>query len=293
MKYKVVNQSSKMVGGLAVRVTHKRPATNHHLSTGDVDHKTLDTLVPSANISHLISEIREQHKMRVDFHRAEKRLTLQMRSVCRRLVGNFGDDAKGLAEQKKQADKLYDAVHGKGEHEKQEQATGYLMPLMGAREVLKKERKRPENLMQKLAKQLPVWSWVDTVHGFGALGLAQIIGEAGDLNNYANPGKLWKRMGLAVINGGAQRKVTGVDALEHGYNPERRAIMFCIGDSLLKKQNFYRELYLSRKIQEEVKKPADDGGWKMLWHKRAQRYAEKRLLRDLWKVWRNEVITKE
>ena len=71
--------------------------------------------------------------------------------------------------------------------------------------------------MMAFAKALPVASFVEETRGFGYLGLAQIVAEAGDLSNYANPAKLWKRFGLAVIDGRAQRRVADKElAIVHG-----------------------------------------------------------------------------
>jgi hypothetical protein len=159
----------------------------------------------------------------------------------------------------------------------------YVQPLVEVRAALSAQRKEAERKCRKLAKQLPVWPWVGAVYGFGDLGLAQIVGECGDLGNYSNPAKLWKRMGLHVVDGKAARKSKAKGEIM-GYSPARRAIMFCIGESLLKKQNAYRDLYLARKTVEAQKVPE---GSKMLWHRRAQRYVEKRLLRDLWRAWRD------
>lgn len=64
--------------------------------------------------------------------------------------------------------------------------------------------------------------------------------------------------------------------------------MFVIGEALIKKQNRYRALYLERKVIEEQKAPS---GSKLLWHRRAHRYMEKRLLRDLWSAWRCQEAT--
>ena len=146
-----------------------------------------------------------------------------------------------------------------------------------------------EKRMAKLAAELPAVAFVETVRGFGTTGFAQIVGEAGDLAGYANPAKLWKRMGLAVAaDGKCQRKSTDPEtAAAMGYNPRRRSIMWRIGDSLLKgNKDGYREMYLSRKAMELERLPADEKGRKMHAHRRAQRYVEKRLLRDLWRAWR-------
>lgn len=158
------------------------------------------------------------------------------------------------------------------------------LPYQLAEEPLRHNRAMLEKRLEKLAQQLPVYAWVASIRGLGALGLAQIVGETGDLANYANPAKVWKRMGLAVIGGERQRKVIGDAALEHGYNPKRRSVMWVIGDSLLKgnRDGEYRTYYLAEKDrQRELHPELSD----MQTHLRAKRHMEKRLLRDLWVVW--------
>lgn len=238
---------------------------------------------PTSGASHsviafaaVISSLRELHKKRVDFHRAEKALTLRCKSICLRLCGGILENAHALFDQ---------VETGEGDSPHLTAASMYLAPLLQARDMMSRERKIPEKAMGKLAKTLPVWGWVDGIKGFGALGLAQIIGECGALNLYANPAKIWKRMGLAVFDGKAQHRTKDKEkAIVMGYSPARRCIMFCIGDSLIKKKNKYREIYLDRKVIEEQKAPLLT---KMVWHRRAQRYMEKRLLRDLWRAWRD------
>ncbi|RWN33437.1 hypothetical protein [Mesorhizobium sp.] len=160
--------------------------------------------------------------------------------------------------------------------------------------------------MQMLAVQLPVWSeFAEGIRGFGAASLSIIIAEAGDLSNYRKKGHLWKRMGVAVIDGtrqgGLAKSAHKEEWIEHGYNRERRSKMWTIGDTLIKAQGPYREVYLARKQYERqraeetglivapsAKIPAKRAGEFMSdghIHRRAQRYMEKRLLRDLWQAW--------
>lgn len=160
------------------------------------------------------------------------------------------------------------------------------MPLTEARELLARSRKPLEKRMEAMARELPVWHWAEGVRGFGALGLAQIVGECGDLANYDGPAKVWKRMGLAVIDGERQRKHTNADeALAHGYNPQRRSIMYVIADSLMKgnRDGEYRTYYLAEKERQREKLPDAPAA-----HidNRARRHLAKRLLRDLWRAWR-------
>lgn len=149
------------------------------------------------------------------------------------------------------------------------------------------EEARAEKQMVKLAKTLPVWPRLEQIRGFGPLGLAIIVAEAGDLSNYPNPAKLWKRLGLAVIDGkrqgGPAKGATKEDWIAHGYNPQRRSRVFTIGDALIKgnRDGPYRQLYLARKELELTRVKT-----KMHAHRRAQRYMEKRLLLHIWEAWR-------
>jgi hypothetical protein len=184
-----------------------------------------------------------------------------------------------------------------------------------------------------LAAPKCVLEWVETVNGFGLPGLALILGATGDLTaiyspipeecNYTGPAKVWKRMGLAVIDGCAQGHPTGVymDAdgvlhkekvsndmwAAHGYCPARRSIMHVIGDVLHRTNNYgrkrqsdgtlsegtpgrYNQAYLEYRAQDEQKHP-DFGFSKtgkkvsMHYHMRALRITEKLLLKDLWNMW--------
>jgi hypothetical protein len=243
----------------------------------------------------LIRDIREHHRRRVDLMRAMQRLTLQIKAICRRFCD--GD--------KTEAEVLYKAITGKGEHPEAAAAGAWCTPFLVAQSCIEEDRKAEEKQLKKLAKQLHVAEWVEGVRGFALPSLAAVIGETGDLSNYDNPAKLWKRMGLAVIQGGRQRRVTGDAALEHGYSPDRRSIMWNIGGCVIKSgSGHYREVYDERKAFEIAK--AEAAGLTVApagkipkkraaefmsaghVHNRAQRYMEKRLLRDLWREWRNE-----
>lgn len=143
-----------------------------------------------------------------------------------------------------------------------------------------------EKPMQKLAKELQVWPWAEACRGFAPLSLAQLVGEIGDLNDYDNPAKVWKRMGLAVMpDGERQRRIAGDDAIEHGYNPSRRSVMYVIGDNLIRSKNpEYYGVFLERRDYERDRAP-DDKPIALM--RRAHRYMEKRFLRDFWRAWRD------
>lgn len=289
--------------------------------SGDADQSNADThagsvsVTPSPDLAPTIEKIRQLHRQRKTMHVAEKSLTLQVRALCR-----MYSSRESLAANKKEADQLYNAaIKNKGDHSLALFIRGQAIPFLSARDNLEEARKGIEGQLEKLAKSLPVASWVAETRGFGLGNLAAVVGEAGDLSNYANPAKLWKRMGLAVIDGGRQRKVPGAEALLHGYSAPRRSVFWNVGQCVIKAQSIrtdketgevlreagpYRVLYDERKVIElakceaiaadpaQAKRYAPNGGkYSPLAHanNRATRYMEKRLLRDLWRAWRGQI----
>lgn len=162
-------------------------------------------------------------------------------------------------------------------------------------EGLIKQRKVYEKEMETLVKTLTIHDYWTMEKGCGTLGLAILIGEIGNLSDYANPAKVWKRMGVAVMDGIRQGGLTKNSSNEawilHGYNKKRRSSLWTIGDCLIKtngKDGRYRKIYNERKIYEaeKIEKAKDKPKFpNMAAHRRAQRYMEKRLLRDLWNEW--------
>ena len=167
-------------------------------------------------------------------------------------------------------------------------------------------KKHYEKVIADLAKQLPLWPWAEKIRGVGPKGLGLMIGEIGNPGDYANPAKIWKRMGLAVMpDGRAQRRVTGFMGELQGFSPVRRALMYVIGDALIKRNKNpdgsdgeYRLVYLARKEYESARtapivvtvtkygKSHQGDITRLVCHKRASRYMQKRVLRDLWRAWR-------
>lgn len=166
-----------------------------------------------------------------------------------------------------------------------------------SRQAWDNHRANVEKAMRKIARQLPVWSWVESVRGLSDLGLAVIIGEAGSLGEYGNPAKLWKRMGLAVIDGKRQGNpgtgATADDWIRHGYVARRRAEVWAFVDDVMLRAQWraerdgvpahaigpYGEVYAAKRAEYVAREhPAAD--------RAARRYMAKRLLRDLWAAWR-------
>jgi hypothetical protein len=103
-----------------------------------------------------------------------------------------------------------------------------------------------EKRMAELATGLPVYPWIEGIRGAGALGLATIVAEAGDLSKYPNPAKLWKRLGFAPYDGLAgsswkratwrPRALTAEEWIANPFSGERYALMHQIAVWLVNAQ---------------------------------------------------------
>lgn len=167
------------------------------------------------------------------------------------VAGMFGYNS-GLKEAERKKLFVEAGMHmkkvGKGEAEQNPLILTGLMAI----KAFEDQKKATEKEMLKLAKQLPVAKWVEKPEqrGFGLLFLAIVVGESGDLSNYANPGKLWRRFGCAPYpkgsenlmgatwrgrsNGKHGERLHAADWELFGYSPRRRSIAFLIGENIVK-----------------------------------------------------------
>jgi len=259
--------------------------------------ETRTALISSYRVSHLAEELTEVVRLRQDYVNAQGNLDRQIKRIVSRMTG---------------IRKITDRMVTEFLDSCPPAARMHLMKLIGLRDAAKRERMSYDKACEQLAEQLPVCcTFVEGVPGFGLIGLALIVGEAGDLAKYSGPAKLWKRFGLHVLAGrsGATWKSKGGLSSEawkaFGYCPRRRSIMFVVVDSLLRKTcNSYRAFYLEAKAFE--KRKADSEGltvcaadkipkgeaakYRSLKHidLRARRKVAKRLLKDLWRAWRDQ-----
>lgn len=169
--------------------------------------------------------------------------------------------------------------------------------------------KHHKKQIQTTVESLPVWEKVSDIRGLGSLNFGEIIAEAGDLNRYANPAKLWIMMGVGMVsdgNGGFEIQRRCKDkkkAALHRFSPKRRALMWNVGQALIKgNDGEYRALYDEKKLYYgktcgcfeliwDEKKQADKQKTCGHCDKKAQRCVEKRLLRDLWRIWTNQTMS--
>jgi hypothetical protein len=245
----------------------------------------------------LIASVREAWNQRNTLMQQRVSTELRAQAFCRALC--LGDKDEAAA--------LYKAVLSGEEHPHACVAEPVVSAMLSANERPRAAQSLIENSLAKMVKQLPGIKFVTESKGIGLVTFAGIVGEAGDLSNYSNPGKLWKRMGLGVhTDGKRQRRVKGVNAEEAmaiGYVARRRSLMWNMGASLLRANGPLRSLYDDRKPYELAKCEAiaADPELRKHWgsqegnyapvkhaHDRAKRYMEKRILLYLWVAWKRE-----
>jgi hypothetical protein len=154
-----------------------------------------------------------------------------------------------------------------------------------------------EEKMIDLVKTLPIHKWIEdkAQRGIASQMLATIIGEAGDLGNYSNPGKLWRRFGCApwtfdkqtlmgaTWKSGREGKLPAEEWEKFGYSPRRRSIAFLIGDLIVKQnKDIYRKRYDDAKAA--AKKAHTDWPDNRC-HRHAMLLATKLFLKNLWIEW--------
>jgi hypothetical protein len=234
----------------------------------------------------LVLEIREMWRMRRRWLKARNALILQAKAFGRAL--SDGD--------KEQGTKIFDkVVAGVSDNPL---AILAMSPFISGIERFDTELTKIERDLAKLAKKLPVAPWALSIRGFGFPSLAAIVGECGDLSAYRTVSGVWKRAGLAVIDGdGRQRRIADAEkALIHGYSPERRSALWNVAEPMARLQRTWLD-----KDTGEVKKPADPYGVILEREKakaleagctpghaeaRAKRHMTKKFLRDLTVEWR-------
>lgn len=218
-------------------------------------HRMDETHVMSAPA---IVEIQQAYRQRVRWLKARNALILQAKAYCRAIC--MSDKEAGT--------QLFDEVKaGRGEM----RDTIALGPFIRSIATFDADLAEVDKLLAKKAKALPVHAWTKSVKGFGDLSLAQLVGEAGDIGSYKSPSALWKRMGLAVIDGVRQRRVADAElALVHGYSPERRAVVWNIGNWLAMAQTRSAKGEDGKKIKGAESLPNGPFGAWMIEEKRRQ-----------------------
>lgn len=283
---------------LALAPQVRMPARNSGDPSGNSQTRGVNRC-PSA-LPDVIAALVEWQRVRTGAQIARQRIENQTSAYVRRAIGWQGALAKTKEGEslKKKAERIVaaiwsDPVATDTPREDVDLVAPFCLMMKDAIAPIDTYLADVESCMARLARELPVWPWIAGVKGIAEITLAKIIGESGDLLNYANPGKLWKRFELHVYKGRAPstwRKKGGLTAeewIECGAAPERRAIAENVGTSLMRARGTYKAVYDERRAYENARTDANAAERPIVAHKRALRYMVKRFLRDLWRAWKD------
>lgn len=248
----------------------------------------------------LIAEVQELQVRRKHHIKTTNRLTNAGGALVRRALG-WNKDAPDAEKIVGRAAKIVAAfLDGKDDEEEREIVGALSADLVVLRqqvEISGAARHKIELEMKRKVRKLPGYAFSQSVKGFGELGFAVIVGEAGDLKKYSTVDKLWKRLGLAPHDGKAfstWRRTGGLTAEDWtraGYAPRRRAEVFsCVQSSLIKHQikegqgtGPYGLLWAARRVRTAETHPEWTKGHSAM---DAGRVMVKALVSDLWSEWR-------
>lgn len=270
-------------GGVDAPNEGRQPARNS-ASTEIPDHRWDDPIVQE--LVHLTRMRRRILKMR-------NGLILQGKSYGRALCE--GDKVKGA--------KMFDRIMEGDVREGDEALAAIIEVFGGGIAQADTKIKSIERDMEKLAKRLPIADFVSQTTGLGWKSAACIVGEAGDLSKYPSVAGVWKRLGLAVIDGdGRQRKCADAEkAAIHGYNPTRRSEVWQMADSMSRLVRTWtdKETGEVKKaatapygtyLEEEKLRQLAKGERPIVAETRAKRHMSKRVIRDMVLAWRRATV---
>lgn len=230
--------------------------------------------------------------------------TNAMGALVRRLLGFVGDQSEEDREKcKKRAARIVSrAMSGEEQDEEDAGVASAMTPDFKAfGEALLPPQARRHDIelqMKRAVRKLPIAGWAKGVRGLGEIGVAVIVGEAGDLSNYATERKLWRRLGMGMAPGHEAHAystwrvkggLTSEDWTSAGYSPRRRAeIHSCVAEPMFRQQTVvigpYRQAYDKRRAHCEMTHPDWTKGHL---HADGLRIMTKKLLSDLWSEWRS------
>jgi len=249
-------------------------------------------MIPNTDLFNALKELQSLRKATI-------KMQIKMNNSCKALVARFIGYQPDMEEEDREkkwrlAGKIIKLVEkNKPIEDGFSQVIPFIKQNQNARSGYDAYREGIEAQMVELTLTLPYAEWFISLRGFTAMTLARILGESGDLLNYANPGKLWKRFALHVHKGHAPssykcskwvggHKPDSEEWIEISNVSQRRAEIYSIVQiSAIQCGNpEYKAIYDDRKLYENERNPEIKP---IHAHKRAHRYVAKRILKDLWK----------
>lgn len=313
-------KTKRGVGKTTAGLKTKQPVSALAPPSDNEDYKK-DWITPRLytppHIIPIIDELKKVQRQRVVVMKSRNMMANRLQSIIAGTLGYYSDmpEDERKAVFKSAAQLIKDVVKGKAPHVYGNIITTTMIGIDAFQIAMDEYEKE----MEKRAKELPVAKWVakPEQRGFGLLSLATIVGEAGDLSGYSNPGKLFKRMGCAprtfegqtlmgsTWKSGREGSLPAAEWSAFGYSPRRRSIAYLIGENIVRGNYLgkasdtesedegrpagpYRAHYLSKKERAHEVHP----DWSdMRCHRHGMLLATKRMLKNLWIEWNsNEAV---
>jgi hypothetical protein len=254
-----------------------------------------------------IDDIKTEHRFRQQAMKQQQKMDRALESFVRINATDWTWDADEKQREKFNREVkaiIAAAREGKGD----QRIVELVLTVDKGRQPFDELRDGCEKRMEQLAASLPVAGWIEGIRGAGLLGLATIIAETGDLSNYPNPAKVWKRLGFAPYDGLAgstwkrtswrPRALTADEWIANPFSGHRYALMHQIAIWLVNAQWIsakkaggdegkpngpYGEVYAARRAHTAKTHPDWSKG-----HSRMDgiRVAMKAFLKDLHIEWR-------
>ena len=260
------------------------------------------------NKDEIIARIRNEHRQRRFAMKIQQKLDRALESYIRINATDWNPDMEEKEREKINSyvkTLIKDVRAGKDSP-----FVGVVQTSDAARQPADDMRKLCEKQMEHLMEQLPVFEWCEAIRGIGALGVATIIAETGDLSNYPNVAKVWKRLGFAPYDGLAgsswkrdswrPRTLSKEEWIENPFSGQRYALIFQVGlwlrnaqwigksktdDGKGKPNGLYGEIYAKRRAHTAAAHPDWSDGHA---DKDAIRVMMKEFLKRLWLAWREQ-----
>lgn len=105
--------------------------------------------------------------------------------------------------------------------------------------------------MKRIVKDHPAWPWLEQVRGIGPTLSTKVLGLIADIEKFDTISKLWMFAGYGLKNGERQKLTKGEKA---SFNRRLKTALYLVGESFIKSQSPYRELYDNAKHRYHLNK---------------------------------------
>jgi len=261
------------------------------------------TTAPRVNVVEISKELQHLQRSRVIVVKSRIMAENRLRAVVAcDILGYKPKDSEVERKQKhKEAQAIIDRVVKGEENNKM---TEVILATMLGIEAFDKVQGDLDRTREDWVKQLPICAWIKlpAQKGIDFQTLATVIGECGDLRNYAHHSQMWKRLGCApwtwdgktlmgsTWRGHAARegKLPAEEWERYGYSPRRRSISYVIGHGLMMQngQGPYRARFEEEKTEVQKLHPDYPKGRCQL---HGELCAVKLFYKRLWRQWRDLV----